>query len=277
MRVASKVWGDTWELTLYGSSGHHMGARCSHMGGGWCHVGAACTIWEPHVPYGSQMGAMCSRWEADGARWEMHVLYGSRMNCMGPAYPMGDRWHNLGAAWPVWGPYESCVHHMVAMCTSWLAPIWCHLPPLECHLAPIWRARLKHGAYVSHSSIWPPHGMHHQYGTIPICWHLAPMLLSKNAHGSHAVHMAPIRCTWHPNGACGSLCIIWEPCGGNMATLYTHVGGVVCEIKAVCTIQELRVVIWEVYGIVWKPDAPDWSRVIQLGRMWCCMEANAIW
>jgi hypothetical protein len=150
--------GATWELALYGSSGHHMGARCSHMGGGWCHTGAACTIWEPHVPYGSHMGAMCSGWEADGARWELHVLYGSRMNCMGPAYPMGERWHHLGGAWDVWGPYESCAHHMGAMYTSWLAPIWCHLPPLQCHLAPIRctrLTRLKHGA---HSSIWPPYG-----------------------------------------------------------------------------------------------------------------------
>jgi hypothetical protein len=62
------------------------------------------------------MGDMCSRWEADGARWEPHVLYGSRMNCMGPAYPMGDRWHHMGDAWDVWRPYESCVHYMGAMC-----------------------------------------------------------------------------------------------------------------------------------------------------------------
>jgi hypothetical protein len=38
------------------------------------------------------------------------------MNCMGLAYPMGDRWHHMGAAWDVWGPYESCVHRMGAMC-----------------------------------------------------------------------------------------------------------------------------------------------------------------
>jgi hypothetical protein len=63
---------------------------------------------------------------------------------------------------------------------------------------------------------------------------------------------------------------------GNPVHLMSHVGDVGCEIKAVCTIQELCVVIWEVYGIVWKPDAPDWSRVIQLGAMWCCMEANVI-
>jgi hypothetical protein len=45
-------------------------------------------------------------------------------------------------------------------------------------------------------------------------------------------------------------------------------------MEAVCAIWELCVVTWEVYGILWKPDAPDCSRVIQLGAMWCCMEAR---
>jgi hypothetical protein len=61
MAAASTAWGTTWEMALYGSSGHHMGARCSHHVGGWCQRGFACPIWEPRVPYGSQMGAMCSR------------------------------------------------------------------------------------------------------------------------------------------------------------------------------------------------------------------------
>jgi hypothetical protein len=60
----------------------------------------------------------------------------------------------------------------------------------------------------------------------------------------------------------------------NTVHLMRHVGGVGCEIQDVCTIQELCVVIWEVYGIVWKPVAPDWSHVIQLGAMWCYMEAK---
>jgi hypothetical protein len=52
----------------------------------------------------------------------------------------------------------------------------------------------------------------------------------------------------------------------------SQVGDVGCEMEAVCAIRELFVIIWEVYGIVSKPDAPDWSCVIQLGAKWCCME-----
>jgi hypothetical protein len=221
--MASKVWGATWELTLYRSSGHHMGDRCSHMGGGWCHVGAACTMWEPHVPYGSHMGAMCSRWEADGARWEMHVLYGSRMNCMGPAYPMGERWHHLGAAWDVWGPYESCVHRMVAMCTSWLAPIWCHLPPLECHLSAIWLPSGVQGSNMVHMFHTAPYGPHMACITNMAPFPYVGIWLPCR---SQKMHMAPMQCTWHPYGAHGTLMVlvalfasygshmgaIWQPC-----------------------------------------------------------------
>jgi hypothetical protein len=45
-------------------------------------------------------------------------------------------------------------------------------------------------------------------------------------------------------------------------------------MQGVCAIRELCVLIWDVYGIVWKPNASDWSRVIQLGAMWCYMEAK---
>jgi hypothetical protein len=53
----------------------------------------------------------------------------------------------------------------------------------------------------------------------------------------------------------------------------SHVGGLGCEIQGVCPIQELCAVtvIWEGTG---KPDAADWSHVIQLGAMWCCIEAK---
>jgi hypothetical protein len=45
-------------------------------------------------------------------------------------------------------------------------------------------------------------------------------------------------------------------------------------MQGVCAIPERCVVLWEVDCILWKPDAPDWSHVIQLGAMWCCMEAK---
>jgi hypothetical protein len=64
---------------------------------------------------------------------------------------------------------------------------------------------------------------------------------------------------------------------GNPVQLLSHVGGVGCETEAVFTTHELCVVIWEVYGIVWQPDAPVWSHAILLGAMWCCMESSAIW
>jgi hypothetical protein len=54
----------------------------------------------------------------------------------------------------------------------------------------------------------------------------------------------------------------------------SHVGGAECEMEAVCAIWELCVVVWELYGLVGKPNAPDWSNVIQLGAMWCCMQAK---
>jgi hypothetical protein len=48
-------------------------------------------------------------------------------------------------------------------------------------------------------------------------------------------------------------------------------GGVGCEVDAVCAI---LCVIWEAYVIVCKPDAPDWSCVMQMGAMWCFMGAK---
>jgi hypothetical protein len=60
---------------------------------------------------------------------------------------------------------------------------------------------------------------------------------------------------------------------GNPVHLMSHLGGVGCEMT-VCAMWELCVVIWEVYGIVWKPDAPEWSCVNQLEAIWCCMEAK---
>jgi hypothetical protein len=93
--------------------------------------------------------------------------------------------------------------------------------------------------------------------------------------------IAPYECQMRLKGACGPMgatCITWEPYGGILETLLhltSHVGGVGCDI-AVGAIWELYVVMWEVYGIVWKPDAPDWSRMIHLGAMWCCMKENAI-
>jgi hypothetical protein len=48
-------------------------------------------------------------------------------------------------------------------------------------------------------------------------------------------------------------------------------GGVGCEVDAVCVI---LCVIWEAYVIDRKPDAPDWSCVMQMGAMWCFMGAK---
>jgi hypothetical protein len=69
---------------------------------------------------------------------EPHVLCGSRMNLelMGPAYPMGDRWHHVGDAWDLVGPYESCVHCMGAQGSNMVKQL--HMAPILAHAAPIW-------------------------------------------------------------------------------------------------------------------------------------------
>jgi hypothetical protein len=71
---------------------------------------------------------------------------------------------------------------------------------------------------------------------------------------------------WEPLRHVGA---IWKP-----KHHMSHVGGVWCEMEAVCARWELDAVIWEEYGVVWKPDPPDSGRVNQLGAMWCCMEAK---
>jgi hypothetical protein len=164
------------------------------------HMGTICAIWK-------HMGAMCFRWEADGARWELHVLYGSRMNCMGPAYPLGERWHHLGAAWD--GGHMR-VHTIWEPC----APVgWLPYGAICLLYSVIWLPSGAQGSQGSNMVHTAPYGPHMAHAS-PI-WHHSQMLASgshtalKNAHSPHVVHMAPIRCTWHPNGACGSLCIIW--------------------------------------------------------------------
>jgi hypothetical protein len=213
------------------------------------HMTPASPIWHHLPPICCHLAPIMLSENAHGS----HAVHMAPMqNCMGPAYPMGKRWHHLGAAGDGWGPYESCVHHMGAMCnilevdgshmvpsasftvpsgshTVHKAQIWC----TQLHMVPIWLMHhhygtvclpfccnwctwLPYGAIcLLYSAIWLPCGaqgsnmapiwhMHHQYSTIPICW--SQILLSK----MHMAPMqAPIPCTWHPNGACGSLCILW--------------------------------------------------------------------
>jgi hypothetical protein len=177
------------------------------------------------------------------------VLYGSHMNCMGPAYHIGDRWHHLGDAWDVWGPCESCVHHMGAILEvdgSHMVPSVSFTVPSDSHMvheAQIWCTQL-HMAPILH--------MHHQYGTICL-----PCVAIWLPYCSHKMHMAPMQCAWHPySGHCNQmvnvapfashgslmgeaiwkLCTPYEPCrrcGVQDGSCVCHTGAVHCYLGGV--------------------------------------------
>jgi hypothetical protein len=65
---------------------------------------------------------------------------------------------------------------------------------------------------------------------------------------------------WEPYGA------IWKPCAPYEPWEVSGVKWKLC-VPHVC-------VISEAYVILCKPDAPDWSCVMQMGAMWCFMGAK---
>jgi hypothetical protein len=166
-------------------------------------MGAVGTKWEPDAatwevggtikellaPYGNHMCHMEAIWELCAPGGRRMVPDGSCMCRMGaiylPSYPMGDRWHHMGATWDVWGAYESRVQSMGAMCNI--------LEVDGSHMVPS-------------ASFTEPSGSHHQYGTI--CLPYAAIWLP---YLSHKMHMAPIQCTWHPYSAHGTLLVHVAP------------------------------------------------------------------
>jgi hypothetical protein len=84
-----RLMGAIWELSV--PYGMRMPPDGSHM----CHIGATCTVWEPHAlwetddtilePHGC-MGAIC----------ELYALYGSRL------HHIGDGMYHMGATFTIW-------------------------------------------------------------------------------------------------------------------------------------------------------------------------------
>jgi hypothetical protein len=182
--------------------------------------------------------------------------YGSRMGGMGAIQelcaPHGSHVRLFEVDGTIREPHAplGChVHCMGAMCTAWepcafyessIGARWQHMGGKWCHTGM--------GAYGAVCTIFE------------LCAPYGSQMHLKGAMRAYGSHLALY----------GSHMGKYE----NHVHLVSHVGGLGCGREAVCALWELCVVIWEVYGIVRKPDAPDWSCVIQLGAMWCCMEAK---